>query len=124
MRLIDRLATIIASESRARREPPRAARRAVPSAPRGSPASGFADPKDRAGTRRIVVRVDDEVFDRLAADAAARCISLSEAVRRALARGLKRSGPAHQSCGDSSAAERGSPRPEVAGDESCSPLQT
>ena len=56
----------------------------------GRGARGFVDPKSRAGTRRIVVNVDDATFAAITARAATAGVSVSEQVRRLVAAGLRR----------------------------------
>ena len=85
MSLLSALQNIIATE-----RPARSSVIPVRRVPSNDVAHGFADPKDRAGTRRIVVRVDDATFAALKRRAGLGRISLSEAVRRTLVAGLRK----------------------------------
>jgi hypothetical protein len=50
-------------------------------------AQGFVDPRQRAGTRRIAVTLDQQTFDRIQARAKAEHISFAEAARNLIERG-------------------------------------
>lgn len=60
-----------------------------PAAKPAKPARGFLDPRG-VRKRRIVVNIDEPTFERLSARAAADAVTVSETVRRVIARGLAR----------------------------------
>lgn len=54
---------------------------------------GCVDPGHRAGVRRIVVTVDEDLFERLRARAVGRRVPMAAAVRHLLERGLAKDAP-------------------------------
>jgi len=72
-----------------RSEPPAGKVRQSHIAPRrpGVTAGGFVDPRQRAGTKRIAVTIDDATFARVAAFAAAEEVSFAAAARLLIERG-------------------------------------
>lgn len=85
MRLISRLHAIISAEKDAERYRPKAIPfRRVPAAMVGR---GFEDPRQRAGTKRIAITVDDATFERVRERAVARNISFAAAARELIERG-------------------------------------
>ena len=103
MRLIERLHRIIAVERAPAPVKPRAPH------PVRNPsliARGFSDPRQRPGTKRVVITLDDADFERVRAYATRRNMTFAAAVRELI----------NKNCGDSSTRERRTSSPEVAGE--------
>lgn len=84
MRLISRLTAIISAEKDAERYRPKVIPfRRVAAAKIGR---GFEDPRQRAGTKRIAITVDDATFERVRERAVARNISFAAAARELIER--------------------------------------
>ncbi|MGH6875933.1 MAG: hypothetical protein ACREHV_01000 [Rhizomicrobium sp.] len=88
MRLIERLHAIFAAEKMPLRPAAIAARR-----PAGTIASGFVDPRQREGTRRIALTLDQPTFERVRDRAARNNVSFAAAARQ-----LIEAGAAKENC--------------------------
>jgi hypothetical protein len=90
MRLLDRFLQIVAADKAARPQSIAARRVAPADLPRG-----FIDPRQREGTRRIALTLDQPTFDRVRDHAAKHAISFAAAARALIEAGAGGSPPQH-----------------------------